>query len=132
MRRDGYITLVAAVLVMTVMAAGSLLRAAEETKTIEGELVDARCYALDKANRGGDHKECATRCATAGTPVGVLDEKTGTVYVFLSMSKGYSAHVGKTVRVTGTVVHASQILPDKLEVKEGNAWKQVETAKDMM
>ena len=121
-----------AVVTLILIAGGALIRAAEETKTIEGELIDARCYALDTMNRGSDHKECGTRCATSGTPVGVLDEKSKTVYVFLSMSKGYSAHIGKTVRVTGTVVHTSQILPDKLEVKEGNTWKQVETAKDMM
>lgn len=121
-----------AVVAVIAIAGGSLIRAADETKTIEGELIDARCYALDKVNRGADHQECATRCATAGTPVGVLDAKTGMVYVFLSMSKGYTAHLTKTVRVTGSVVNTSQILPDKLEVKEGATWKQVETAKDMM
>ena len=43
--------------------------------TIEGTLVDTKCYFADAANKSNDHgpvKGCGTMCAKAGSPVGIL------------------------------------------------------------
>lgn len=48
--------------------------------TITGEIVDWNCYKRDAKNKGAAHKTCAINCAKTGAPLGVVDEKTGTVY----------------------------------------------------
>ena len=50
-----------------------------ERATIKGEVVDMWCY-LEGGDRGPAKKECATACAKAGNPIGILDAK-GNLYV---------------------------------------------------
>src|SRR5437879_5753190 len=47
--------------------------------TVKGEVVDLWCY-LEGGDHGADHKQCATTCATAGNPIGILDA-AGNLYV---------------------------------------------------
>src|SRR5258707_807824 len=47
--------------------------------TIKGEVVDLWCY-LEGGDRGPAKKDCATACAKAGNPIGVLDAK-GNLFV---------------------------------------------------
>src|SRR5437667_9860339 len=49
------------------------------TVTVKGEVVDLWCY-LEGGDHGPSHKACATACAKAGNPIGVVDAN-GNVYV---------------------------------------------------
>ena len=57
----------------------SSLRAA----TITGEVIDTFCYAK-VGIRGLPHAACGIKCARAGVPVGLLEDKTRRVYVLLA------------------------------------------------
>jgi hypothetical protein len=47
--------------------------------TVTGEVVDLACY-IKMGATGAGHKECATNCAKAGIPLGILDAK-GELYL---------------------------------------------------
>ncbi|MBI3587258.1 MAG: hypothetical protein HY088_09035 [Ignavibacteriales bacterium] len=50
--------------------------------TIKGEIIDTKCYLTGMmGGRGEEHKDCAIACIKGGLPVGILEEKTGKVYV---------------------------------------------------
>lgn len=54
----------------------------EGTLTVTGELIDTFCFASMGA-KGESHRQCAIECAKKGIPVGLLEDKTGKVYVLL-------------------------------------------------
>jgi hypothetical protein len=89
-----------------------------KTETVKGKIVDVSCYTMDKANNAGkDHKmpkgdtpDCATACAKAGRPMGLLTDD-GKVYVLgggLAADKNAKIipHITHTVEVTGDVTEA--------------------------
>ena len=79
-----------------------------ERATIKGEVVDMWCY-LEGGDRGVAKKECATACAKAGNPIGILDAK-GNLYVASGLQDhqpGQKLLINKMseeVTVTGTLV----------------------------
>lgn len=76
--------------------------------TVTGEVVDLWCY-LEGGDHGAKHKECATACAQAGNPIGILDAK-GNVYVAMGIKDHQPGRdvlldkMAQTVTVTGTLV----------------------------
>lgn len=79
--------------------------------TMKAEVIDTKCYISGSMGdaSGEEHKECAILCAKAGVPLGLLDEKTKSVY-FVARLKGMAGandmllpFVGTTVVVTGKV-----------------------------
>src|SRR5262245_9166626 len=64
-----------------VLAAATPLRAQPKGQriTVKGEVVDLWCY-LEGGDRGPSKKQCATACAKAGNPIGILDSD-GKLYV---------------------------------------------------
>jgi hypothetical protein len=64
---------------LMVGASGSNAQPRGVRTTITGEVVDLWCY-LEGGDRGPAKKDCATSCARAGNPIGVLDAK-GNLYV---------------------------------------------------
>jgi hypothetical protein len=99
-------------------------QAADEKKTVEGELVDLHCYSAGGA-KGEDHgKTCGAKCAKSGIPVAVLIE--GKAWTLATNPKPLAEAVGKQVRVTGTQNAETQtVVADKVEVKDGDSWKEV-------
>ena len=100
--------------------------------TIEGTLVDTKCYFADAANKSNDHgpvKGCGTMCAKAGSPVGILTA-AGKHYPLVVPSPAVAEHVGQTVRATGTVREGS-FVPTKLEMKKGNNWQEIKLGGSM-
>ena len=104
-------TILRAVVMGTVMLGAAAWLAAQpkgERATITGEVVDMWCY-LEGGDRGAAKKDCATSCAKAGNPIGILDAK-GNLYVAAGLKDHQPAQtllVGKmsdAVTVTGTVV----------------------------
>src|SRR5262245_25284403 len=79
-----------------------------EHATITGEVVDMWCY-LEGGDRGPAKKDCATACAKAGNPIGVLDSK-GSLYVAAGLKDHQPAQtlllnkMSDQVTVTGTLV----------------------------
>lgn len=107
-----------------------------KSMNFEGTLVDSKCYSLmPKMNAGLDHqimgedgkmksvKGCATVCANMGIPVGILD-KTGKMYVLAAPAGQLATHMAKETKIMGKEMNGVLIV-DKLEVKEGNTWKEV-------
>lgn len=112
-------------------AAGALLfaaglYAAEKTVTIEGTLVDSKCYAMDNSLTGNDHgnvKECGTMCLKGGSPGGVLT-KDKKFHAILAPSPVLAPHVGKTIRVEGSLLGGS-IVAKKVEVNQNGKWEEI-------
>lgn len=73
--------------------------------TIEGEVVDLTCY-LGHKSSGEKHVKCAEMCVEKGLPVGIVDAKTGKVYL-VSGSNHEPANAelikfcGQKVKITG-------------------------------
>jgi hypothetical protein len=76
--------------------------------TIRGEVVDLWCY-LEGGDRGAAKKACATACAKAGNPIGLVDAN-GNVYVTAGLKDHEPGRVlllermSQEVTVTGTLV----------------------------
>ena len=98
------------VIVLGLMAtlAASTVASAE---TVTGEVIDTFCYASMGA-KGSGHKQCGVDCAKKGIPVGLLEEKTGKVFVLLPskdktpLPNDVIDKMGSTATVTGKV-HAT-------------------------
>jgi hypothetical protein len=79
-----------------------------ERLTVKGEVVDMWCY-LEGGDRGPAKRECATACAKAGNPIGIVDAK-GNLFVAAGLADHQPAQamlIGKLntdVTATGTVV----------------------------
>ncbi|MGH9789541.1 MAG: hypothetical protein ACRD4U_12655 [Candidatus Acidiferrales bacterium] len=127
MRKSVAIVIVALTLALGVGATF----AAEKGKSVEGVLVDTACYLKNgaKTNDHGPMKNCGTACAKGGIPVGILTAQGK--YITLGVAAPMVAdHVGKTVRASGEVKEGV-LLPDKFEVQEGSAWKEVKLGPTM-
>lgn len=79
-----------------------------ERVTVKGEVVDMWCY-LEGGDRGPAKKQCATMCAKAGNPIGLLDEK-GNLYLTAGLKDHQPAQtlllgkMSQEVTVSGTLV----------------------------
>jgi hypothetical protein len=91
--------------------AGALVGSAQPkgpTVTVKGEAVDLWCY-MEGGDRGPAKKDCATACAKAGNPIGIVDSK-GTIYVTAGLQDHQAAQallagkMSEQVTATGTLV----------------------------
>ena len=79
-----------------------------EEVTVKGEVIDLWCY-LEGGDHGAEHKDCATMCAKAGNPIGILDVK-GNIYVVMGLKEHQagkellSDKMAEMVTVNGTLV----------------------------
>ena len=99
--------LLAAILVASLATAGSRVALAKDAAvTVTGEVIDSACY-IKMGAKGADHEECATKCAKAGIPLAILEEKTNHVWMVASDKDAESGNekllpfVAKKVTVTG-------------------------------
>ena len=114
------------VLLAFVVAAAFGLYAAEKAVTLEGTLVDSKCYLKDNSLTGNDHgpmKGCGTMCLKGATPGGLLT-KEKKFHAIIAPSTALAPYVGQTVRVHGTI-HGGAILADKVEVSKAGKWEEV-------
>jgi len=96
-----------AVAIAAVALMGVAAHAADTT--ITGEPVDIACFLGGKA--GAAHATCAKACADKGQPIGIAAKGAdGKEVVYLALGGGgkaakdlLAAHMGKQVKVTGTV-----------------------------
>jgi hypothetical protein len=47
---------------------------------VTGEVVETACFVM-AGRKGSLHRQCATACARAGQPLGILEDGTGTLHV---------------------------------------------------
>ncbi len=121
MRKTAFLTLLA---VVAAIAVG--VSAAEKAVTLEGTLVDSKCYLKDNSLTGNDHgpvKGCGTMCLKGGTP-GALLTKDKKFHPILAPSLVLAPYVGREVRVHGTL-HGTAISADKVEVNKDGKWEEV-------
>ncbi len=78
-------------------------------------------------NDHGDVKGCAAMCAKKGIPVGLLikGKKGGKVYVITVAAPSLADHMGKWARITGAETLKRSLVPEKIEVKEGDTYKEL-------
>jgi hypothetical protein len=97
-------------ILLSIAAAGIALalpaRAADETKTITGEVLDMASY-LDHGASGEKHATCAKTCISSGLPVGIKDAD-GKVYLVIGdhkpMNDALADYGGKQITLKGKVV----------------------------
>ena len=114
------------VLLAFVVAVAVGVYAAEKTVTLEGTLVDSKCYLKDNSLTGNDHgpvKQCGTMCLKGGTP-GALLTKDKKFHAILAPSLVLAPYVGQTIRVSGSI-HNGAIAADKVEIQKDGKWEEV-------
>src|SRR5437588_3462850 len=101
---------------VAIVLSTALVRLAQpkgSTVTVKGEVVDLWCY-LEGGDRGPAKKDCATACAKAGNPIGILDGK-GNLYVAAGLKDHQPAQtilldrMSDQVSVTGTLVRTGGV-----------------------
>jgi hypothetical protein len=109
-----YTLLAMSILMMVAGTTGRLVAQPKGARaTIRGEVVDLWCY-LEGGDRGPAKKECATACAKAGNPIGIVDAK-GNVYVAAGLKDHQPAQailvnrMSDEVTVSGTVVKSGGV-----------------------
>lgn len=69
-----------------------------------GEVICMSCYP-DHDSKGAEHVACATACAKRGVPMGILEEKTGSVFLVVKGHTGanetLAPFAGKKVALSG-------------------------------
>ncbi len=134
--------------VFLVAFAGTMKAPAEKTPdvvTIEGKLVDTKCYGMNHDNHGDEHTVmhgdkkmqmpgCATACANMGIPVGVLKggEPGNDVVLVIGPASGFAEYMAKEVKFEGEQAYPGAIIPMKFWVKEGGEWKEADLPGTMM
>jgi hypothetical protein len=91
-------------------------KAAAETQTIKGEVVDMMCY-LDHGAKGEKHKGCAAKCIKSGGPVGILSGEQ--LYLVIGDHKPINDQLAEK---------AAQMVTVKGKVVERNGVKMIENA----
>lgn len=103
--------------------------------TVEGILVDTKCYGMmPKENAGKDHMvmtdgkmskvpDCAMVCATMGIPVG-LKRGNEKILVLAAPASQLSKHMGKEVKLTGTYsTDKATFIVSKVIPKDGEPYE---------
>ena len=108
--------------VMSLVSSG--IAFSQDSKSIKGEVIDVSCYIAAGA-KGAGHKDCASACLKAGEPGGILEEKTGNVYIVVTgdhstnPNKKILSHVAKMVEAKGIVSEKDGVrIIDITEIKE--------------
>ena len=75
--------------------------------TVIGEVIDPVCY-LSHGSLGKEHQACAEYCVKQGIPLGILEDKTGKIYMSLpadhtNPNAKRKDFIADKVKVTGTV-----------------------------
>ena len=69
------------------------VRAQGKEKAITGTVVDVYCL-VTMNMEGNAHKQCAATCVRNGAPLGIKEEKTGTIYLVAGQKKMVYASSG--------------------------------------
>ena len=116
------------ILGLTFVVSLSAQEKAMKESTIKGEIIDTKCYLTGMmGGRGEEHKDCAIACIKGGLPVGILEEKTGKVYVVVP-AKGTKGANEALVQYAAEIVTLKGMFVEKGGTKVF-AYNSVESAK---
>ncbi|MFQ5569937.1 MAG: hypothetical protein ACE5G0_09695 [Rhodothermales bacterium] len=132
--------------VFFVAFAGTVDSPTPEPITVEGKLVDTKCYGMNHDNHNDEHMvmkdggmmampACGTACANMGIPVGVLEggEPGGKVYLIIGPAAGFADHIAKEVKFEGEQAYPGGLIPMKFWVKnDGGEWEETALPGTMM
>ena len=94
----------AAIAVETKQSNENAAKAAADTITVKGEVLDMACY-LDHGAQGAKHAECAKTCITSGLPVGIKAADSGKTYLVVGqhspLNQQLAAYAGQTITLKG-------------------------------
>ncbi len=139
--------LIPLLVVFVVAFAGTVNPPTPDPITVEGKMVDTKCYGMNHDNHNDDHMvpkpdgddmmevpKCGTACATMGIPVGVLEggEAGGDVYIIVGPANGYAEYMAKTVKFEGEQAYPGAIIPSKMWVEEDGEWVEKQLPGVMM
>jgi hypothetical protein len=147
MRKLFYISILAIFLAgygLSYLTAGEKDKMAKPT-TIQGTLVDSKCYLSGVAmgnppmNFGNKHKvpgkdksmmevpSCATACANMGIPAAIVEGEVpgGKTYIIVAPASMFAEHMTKTAKITGILADNGALIAKKVEIKDGNQWKEI-------
>ena len=99
---------------------------AQQSITVEGTLVDSKCY-LGMGQLENDHgntQACGTMCLKMGLPAAVVTADN-TFYTIIAPAAALASHAGHTMRVTGTL-HNGSIMATKVEMNNNGNYTEVE------
>jgi len=99
------------VIAMSTVLTGTIFLRAQpkgDRMTVTGEVVDLWCY-LEGGDRGPAKKGCATACARAGNPIGILDS-AGNLYVAAGLEDHQSAQALLLNRMSDEVTAAGTVV----------------------
>ncbi len=124
---------------IAVLQAGDKKKMMMKAQTIEGTLVDSKCYAmggfLTNDHMSMDGKKlpgCGAACAAMGIPVALVDKDNNVIMLAVPAAE-YSKYMAQNLRFTGMYgKHAQVFIPEKLEVNENGKWVQKDLPGTMM
>ena len=106
-------------------AVGVVSLGAQQSITVEGTLVDSKCY-LGMGEKDDDHgnmANCGQMCLKMGQPAGIVTADDA-FHALVAPASALAAHVGHTMRVTGTL-HNGTILATKVEMNNNGTYTEV-------
>ena len=86
----------------------------EKMTLLSGEFVELGCY-VNHDSMGGEHTDCAEKCARAGAPIALKEDGTGKLYVvitdghFINPAEPAFGKIGMPVKVTGKVMKSGTL-----------------------
>lgn len=113
-------------LLLAALAASPALVGAQNQITVEGTLVDSKCYLGmgEKDEAHGQMAACGSMCLKGGQPAGLVTADD-TFHVLVASSTALAPHVGHTVRVTGMVKNGALIV-SKAERSANGSYTEIE------
>jgi len=96
-----------AVLGLLLLLGTSLATAAGGSVSVTGEVVDSACW-IKSGAKGESHRTCAQKCADAGIPLALVEDKTNRLVWLFSVddmetpTAQLRPHAGRRVTVQGT------------------------------
>lgn len=83
--------------------------------TLNGEIVDSKCYAgVMNPGHGKVHRSCAARCLHGGIPAALLSDDR--IYYLTGMDPAeFSAHAGEPVTISGRLEHKEGLAVIRVE-----------------
>lgn len=83
---------------------GKSVAASKTEAKLVGEVICLSCY-VDHESKGAEHTACAASCAKRGVPMGILEDKTGNVFMAVKGHTGaneaLAPFAGKKVALSG-------------------------------
>lgn len=96
--------LLASVAVLASDTKGKTEAAPKTEAKLVGEVICLSCY-VDHESKGPEHAACAASCAKRGVPMGILEDKTGSVFMVvkghIGANEALQPFAGKKAALSG-------------------------------